>query len=378
MSSQSYPLTLRDAGDYIRMKKETIVFAENSANKRPNPTWISSSFEYNNLLNRGLTNGHTDCACCIIPDTPELDFTKSTQQFGSYADNTYLTNIVVSWKRTNCASTYRVFLVELQSNDTSFESDEIKGGPANFIKRTGTFPNYSYSLQYSYASDMLGVNTISWNKVYPASSRNAKIYAFVFAYGKFGNPSPTLETYYSIRYSVFDVKPLLPLNTWPILLFTNIVGTKTGSLVSTFSVKWSPLADASYYKVFLIEDGSTTYAQTQSRFSVDPQKYDSSGSLFTSNSGKIDSGIFEFDKTYSVPSISTVTAFVYGFDASNVPCPIPGKSVTFDASLGLITLDYTLSSPNNGINYYLNETEASFEDINPTLPLPHLDSKVLL
>jgi len=374
MSSQSYPLTLRDASDYIRRKKETIVFAENSVNKLPNPVWISSSFDYNNLLNHGVA----DCSCDIIPETPELDFTKSSQQFGSYADNTYLTNIVVSWKRTNSASTYRVFLVELQSNNTSFESDEIKGSPANFIKRIGTSPDYLYELQYSYASDMLGVNTLSWNKTYSASSRNAKIYAFVFAYDKFGNPSPTLEKYYSIRYSVFDVKPLLPLNESPVLLFTNIVGTKTGTYVSTFTVKWSPLANASYYKVFLIEDGPTTYAQTQSRFSVDPHRYDNSGQLFTSNSGKIDSSIFQFDKTYSAPSISTVTAFVYGFDASNTPCPIPGRSVTFDASSNLITLDYTLSSPNFGLNYYLNETEASYLDINPTLPLPHLDSKTFL
>jgi len=375
MSSQGYPLTLRDTGDYIRRKREIAAFVEKSANKASNPVWMSSSVEYINLTNRGLTNGYTDCLCCIIPDTPVLDFDNSSQQFGSYVDNTYLTNIVVSWNRTNCASTYRVFLVEMQSNDTSFESDELKGGPASFIKRTGTSPNYSYVLQYSYESDMLGVNTLSWSKTYPATSRIAKVYAFVFAYGKFGAPNPTLSTYNSLRYSVFDVKPLLPLNTFPILLFADIVGTRSGSDVSTISIRWSSLANASYYKVFLIEDGSTTYVQTQSKFSVDPRKYDSSGSLFTSNSERIDNNIFEYDKTYLVPSFSTVTAFVYAFDASNVPCPMPGKSVTFNASLNLITLDYTLNSPNNGLNYYLNETEASSDDIHPTLPLPHLDSK---
>ena len=373
MSSQSYPLSLRDSSDYIRYKKSVLINNETQSGKKTNPTWISSTIEYKNLYDEGQQN----CSC-LIPDNPDLDYDKSRQEFGSYADNTYLTDITVNWKRTNYTLNYKVFLIELQSSNTLIESDEIKSAPASFIKQIGSSPPYTYELQYSYESELLGVNTLTWKKAYLPSQRIAKVFAFVYAYGKFGNPNPTLSSQPSIRYSVFDVKPLIPLNTSPLLNFTTISGTRNiSNNITTISIKWLPLNNAVYYRVFLIEGSSTPYVQTQSKFLTDPQRYDNSGILFTSGSSNLNNTTFEFEKTYT-SAITKITAFVYGFDASNVPCPFPGRCVTFDSTLNLITVDYTLNSPNNGINYFLNEDGSSSLNINPTLPLPHLETKSFL
>jgi hypothetical protein len=261
--------------------------------------------------------------------------------------------------------------VELQTSDTSYESDELKSAPANFIKKVGLL----YLLQYSYQSELLGVNTLSLKKTYSPSQRIAKVFAFVFAYGKTGIPNPTLYNQPSIRYSVFDVKPLIPLNTWPLLDFANISGTKTGSNITQISIDWTPLTDAVYYKVFLIEGNSTRYVQAQTRFSLNPQKYDNTGNLFTSGTDNL-INIFEFEKSYTTP-ISKITAFVYAFDASGVPCPFPGRSVTFDGTTNQITIDYTLNSPNIGISYFLNEDGSSYLD-KGGFPIPSLETKSFL
>lgn len=367
MSSQTYPLSLRDSSDYIRYKKMAIINSEVNSNKSTNPSWISSTVEYRNMT----IEGHYNCECCLTPNNPALDYETSSQEFGSYANNTYLTNILINWKRTDCAKNYRVFLVELRSSDTSYESDELKSSPANFIKKVGSL----YLLQYSYESDLLGVNTLSLKKTYSPSQRIAKVYAFVFAYGKTGIPNPTLYSQPSIRYSVFDVKPLIPLNTWPSLDFTKISGIKTGSNITQISVDWEPLSDAVYYKVFLIEGNSTRYVQTQTKFSINPQKYDNTGNLFTFATDNL-VNIFEFEKSYTTP-ISKITAFVYAFDASGVPCPFPGRCVIFDGTTNQITIDYTLNSPNNGVSYFLNEDGSSYLD-KGGFPIPSLEIKSFL
>ena len=377
MSSQSYPLTLRDSSDYIAHKKAVLIQSEVHAGKSTSPSWIPSSFEYRFLSKKGEDN----CTCCLIPDNPTLDHTNSRQEFGSYAGNTYLTNITVNWKRTKCAKSYKVFLVEVRSNDTSFESDEVAGAPANFIKLIpgGTMGDpASYELQYSFASGSLGSDSFSWEKTYSAADRIAKVYAFVFAYGKFGESNPIVTSQPSIRYSVFDVKPLIPLNTWPVLDFTRVSGTKSGSNLTQISVSWTPLPNAVYYKAFLIEGSGTTIVQTQTKFSKTPKKYDNSGDLFTSSSGKLTNNMVEFEKIYTVlQNVSKVTVFIYAFDASDVSCPMPGRSITFDASSN-ITMDYTLNSPNNGINYYLNDDGSSYLNVGPSLPLDSLESKSFL
>jgi len=365
-------LTLRDSSDYIARKKAVLIKTEKDSGKSTNPVWTSSTIEYYNSNLEGIE------ACCdIIPQLPELNYERSTQTFGSYANNTYLTNITVNWKRTDRAYKYRVFLIELKSDNTSVESDELKSAPSSFMKQTGSFPDFSYELQYSYQSELLGVNTLSWVKTYLPSERIAKVYAFVFAYSKFGTANLPINSQPSLRYSVFDVKPLIPLNTSPLLDFPKINATRSGSNITWISINWTPLNNAFYYRIFLIEGDFTPYVQTQSRFLVNPQRYDNTGDLFTSNSGNLNINIIEFEKRYTDP-VTTITAFVYAFDVTNVPCPFPGRCITFNGTTGIITIDYTLNSPNNGINYFLNEDGSSYLDRSPTLPLPSLDSKPFL
>ena len=418
MPGYSYrPLTTRDSSDITKQKKDKIAFREKNSNRATFPAWTSSSFEYNNSVN----NGFIQCfKCCdnVTITTPQLDYSNSSQKLENYLGNLYLTKITVAWNLVKCATNYKVFLVECQSNDTSTESDETKACPSNFILRTGTSPSFTYELQYSFMSEYLSYNTTRWSKTFCASSRNAKIYAFVFAYDSSGNRSPTNN--YSIRFSVFDIKPQIPLNTWPTLDFENTVATRTVGLIDNLSIRWESLQCASYYKVFFIEGDGTLYVQSQTRYSTNPQKFDNTGSLFTSNSGNVDglqyfrnylppeyigpAPYFNGDTvsylgsyyrcitsssvgTLTLPTNTTnwvvytpvqyakVTVFVYAFDASNIPCPIPGRSITFNATSNTITLDYTLTSSNNGINYYLNENESSYLSIKDTLPLDHLNSK---
>ena len=145
------------------------------------------------------------------------------------------------------------------------------------------------------------------------------------------------------------------------------------------NIDWLPLTDAYYYKVFLIEDTGTTLTtivQSQTKNTLIPQRYTNTGNLFTSDSGAV--FINNFTKIYTTPSFVKVTAFVIAYDTSNSPCFFPENCITINGNSNTMTLDYTLSSPNKGTNYYLNDIGSrSSTSIQSTLPLPSLQTKAL-
>jgi len=362
MSSGVRPFTIKDSSDYTNQIRRRLVSNDITQNKTLTPLTFRQSFEikYDNFL--------TDCnvCSCTAPSVPQPDYANSTQQFGSFLGNTYLTNIKVSWFPVECVSSYYVRLIEYTSDSTLVESDELKTAPDNSFVQIGGL----YYVQYSFQSNPIGPKIITWTKTYTPQSRVAKVFAFVFA--EF-NGILNVNDGKSIRYSVFDVAPLIPLTIPPTLSFDRSTATLSGSNVSTFKIEWDPLPNAYCYRVFLVEGSGTLYVQSQTKNTSSPQKYDNTGNLFTFTSNDI--FITEFERVYNTPSYTTVTAFVIAYDASLTPSFYPYQCLTISGHT--MTLNRTLSSPDGGIRFYLNSNSDVSTTISLTLPLPVLQTKTV-
>lgn len=367
------PFTVKDSSDYTNLIRRRLVGNVIKAGKTPTPLVFGQSFEikYDNELNDCFCDtldheGDIDNELCQRPGVPQPDYANSTQQFECFLGNTYLSNIKVAWFPVKCATSYVIRLIEYRSDSTLVQSDELKAAPANSFVKNGA----TYCVQYTYESDEIYSSLSSWSKRYTPQMRVAKVFAFVFA--KF-NGNLNANDGKAIRYSVFDVLPLVPLTTPPSISFARSTGTVSGPLISSIKIEWDPLPDAYYYRVFLVEGSGTLYVDSRTKNSLIPQRYDNTGNLFTFSSPNI--FINEFERIYSPPVYSTITAFVFAYDRSNTASFFPYEAITFSGST--VTLNRTLTSPDRGIRFYLNSNSEVSTAINPTLPLPPLQTKTI-